>query len=123
LRVCGSEHTLRRMAYGQALRQRVLMFYDEGSKTRAIAKQLRVSESWCRRVKQRRDEPPRKVGGGHFKLDAAAQIQLVQWVEQRPDATLQELRVRIKAELNIHISIGALWNALRRLKLTLKKSP
>jgi transposase len=110
------------MAYGIALRQRVLLLYDEGLQTRAVARQLRVSESWCRRVKQRRDELPRKIGGGHFKLDDAARAQLVQWVDQKPDATLQELRARFKNELNIQISIGALWNALRRLKLTLKKS-
>jgi transposase len=109
------------MAYGPALRRRVLMLYDEGLKTRQVAKQLRVSESWCRRVKQRRDEPLRKAGGGHPKLDAAARDQLVRWVEQQPDATLEELRSRFKSELNIQISIGALWNALRRLKLTLKK--
>lgn len=110
------------MAYGQALKQRVLDLYDEGHRTRAIARQLRVSESWCRRVKQRRHEPPRKIGGGRLRLDAAAQARLGEWVKERPDATLEELRRRIAAELGISISTGALWNTLRRMKLTLKKS-
>ena len=110
------------MAYGPALKQRVLMLYDEAEKTRAIARRLRVSESWCRRVKQQRHEPPRKIGGGHFKLDEAGRDALRQWVEQTPDATLAELQQRCLLERQVRISIGALWNTLRRMKLTLKKS-
>ena len=104
------------------MKERVLSLYDEGMRTRAIARQLRASESWCRRVKQRRHDPPRKIGGGHFKLNEAQRERLVQWVQQRPDATLEELRARILSDLGITISIGALWNTLRRMKLTFKKS-
>jgi len=110
------------MTYGQALKDRVLQAYDRGEKTRAIAKRFEVCESWCRRVKQRRHEPPRKVGGGRFKLDQAGRVALGQWVQQQPDATLAQLQCRCHAELSIRISIGALWNALRRMKLSLKKS-
>lgn len=110
------------MAYGKALRDRVLILYDEGMRTRVIARQLRVSESWCRRVKQRRHEPARKIGGSAPKLNEAARGQLAAWIEQQPDATLEELRARILAELKIRVSIGALWNTLRRMKLTFKKS-
>jgi len=110
------------MAYGQALKQRVLDAYDAGEKTRAIARRFKVSEPWCRRVKQRRNEPPRQVGGGHFKLDPDQRRKLAGFVDEKPDATLKELQARVKAELEVVISIGALWNSLRRLKFTLKKS-
>jgi transposase len=110
------------MAYGQALKQRVLAMYDDGERTRAIARRYRVSESWCRRVKQRRHEPPRRVGGKAFKLDEAACQQLRGWITQQPDATLDELRQRCGEELQLCISIGALWKTLRRMKLSLKKS-
>jgi transposase len=111
------------MAYGEALKRRVLAFYDQGLQTKQIAERLKVSSSWARRVKQRRDQPPRKVGGGHFKLDQAGQAALCRFVQERADATLQQLRDRVREELQVDISIGALWNTLRRLKLTLKKSP
>ena len=104
------------------MKDRVLLLYDEGEKTRAIARRLRVSESWCRRVKQQRHEPPKKIGGGHFKLDEAGRTTLRHWVEEKPDATLGELREHCFAELQVRISIGALWNTLRRMKLSLKKS-
>ncbi|MGD0463658.1 MAG: helix-turn-helix domain-containing protein [Tepidisphaeraceae bacterium] len=111
------------MAYGQALKDRVLRLYDEGQETKSIADRLRVSPSWCRRVRQRRHERPRKIGGGHFKLDDAGRSVLAGWVKERPDATLEELRQRCLDEQEIRISIGALWNTLRRMKLSLKKSP
>jgi len=110
------------MAYSTDLRERVLALYDEGVPTKQVADQLRVSRSWARRVKQRRDQPPRKVGGSEPKLDAAARATLLRWVGQRPDATLEELRRRVAAELKVTVSIGCLWNTLRATKLTFKKS-
>ena len=110
------------MAYGQALKDRVLRLYDEGQETKNIADRMKVSPSWCRRVRQRRDERPRKIGGGHFKLEDAGRTAVARGVKEQPDATLEELRQRCLAELHIHISIGALWNTLRRMKLSLKKS-
>src|SRR5271155_1139627 len=88
------------MAYGRALKDRVLRFYDEGEQTKDIAKRLKVSASWCRRVRQRRHDPPRKIGGGHFKLDDAGRHALADWVKERPDATLEELRRRCLDELD-----------------------
>ncbi len=110
------------MAYSSDLRERVLALYDEDVKTKQIARQLRVSPAWARRVKQRRGEPPRKIGGSSPKLDESSRTKLLSWVEQRPDATLEELRQRVRDELGIAVSIGCLWNTLRRLKLTFKKS-
>jgi transposase len=110
------------MAYGQALKDRVLRYYDEGMKTKEIAERLKLSRSWCRRVRQRRHDPPLKIGGGHFKLDDTGRDALAGWVKEQPDATLEELQQRCLAELQVSISIGALWNTLRRMKLSLKKS-
>ena|SRR5579863_5249715 len=110
------------MAYGRALKDRVLALYDEGKQTKEIAQRLKVSPAWCRRVKQRRVDPSLKIGGGHFKLDAAGRAALAHWVKEQPDATLEELQRRCLDKLNIRISIGALWNTLRRMKLSLKKS-
>lgn len=110
------------MAYGQALKDRVLRLYDEGFQTQEIAKRLDVSRAWCRRVKQRRHDPPLKIGGGHYKLDEAGRNALAGWVKDQPDATLEELQRRCRAELKLHVSIGALWGTLKRMKLSLKKS-
>jgi transposase len=110
------------MAYSQDLRQRVLAFYDQGVPTIEVARRLSVSASWCRRVKQRRDQPRRVVGGSRPRLDEAARAALGRWIDQKPDATLEELRWRIRTQLGLVVSIGCLWNTLRRMKLSYKKS-
>ena len=110
------------MAYSRDLRERVLALYDEGVKTKQVAERLRVSPAWARRVKQRRGRPPGKVGGSAPKLDAAARARLSSWVDEKPDATLEELRARVREELGVSVSVGCLWNTLRSMKLTFKKS-
>jgi transposase len=110
------------MGYSMDLRARVLALYGEGLKTKAVAERLKVSRSWARRVKQRRADPPRSVGGSEPKLGEAARGKLLAWVRERPDATLAELRERVAAELGVAVSVGCLWNTLRRMTLTLKKS-
>ncbi len=114
------------MAYPTEMRSRVLALYDDGEETAAIARRLIVSPAWVRRVKQHRDADPalrRPVGGSKPKLDAAARARLGAWVGQRPDATLEELRTQVREELKVSVSIGCVFNTLRVMKLTFKKSP
>jgi transposase len=110
------------MAYGQAIRQRVLQDYDAGEQTAAIARRYRVSPAYCRRVKQNRHKPRRKATGRPFKLGVEQCQKLIARVGEQPDATLEELRAWCASELGSVICTGALWSTLRRLKLTLKKS-
>jgi transposase len=105
--------------YSQDLRDRVLAAYDAGLKTKAIAEVFQVSPAWARRVKQRRREhgetTPRAMGGATVvKIDLA---RLASLVEQKPDATLLELR----NALDVECSEAAVCLALKRLGLTFKK--
>jgi transposase len=114
-------------AYSIDLRKRVLAACDGGKKTKAVAKLFSVSPAWVRRLKQRRREDngciePRPIPGAKPKLDSKQRNKLKEFVRQTPDATLEELRARIKSELEVAISIGALWETLRALDLPLKKS-
>ena len=114
------------VAYSMDLRQRVLTLYDEGLKTRQVAERLKVSPAWARRIKQWRNQgtsiAAKPVGGSKPKLNEDARRELARFVEEQADATLEELRRRIAAELKITISIGALWETLAAMKLSLKKS-
>ena len=107
-------------AYSVDLRDRVLLAYDSGLKTKQIAGVFRVSPAWARRIKQTRRETgrvrPLPTGGKRpRKIDPA---RLGQLVEAQPDATLKELRER----LGVTCSLSSIWNALDRLKLSFKKS-
>jgi transposase len=111
-------------AYSMDLRERVVAACDDGLDTRSeIAERFRVSESWIRRLLQRRRETgsitPRPHGGGQPPaFDGVAAKRLRQAVAADPDATLVELA----AAAGVACSTSATDRALRRLGITRKKS-
>lgn len=107
-------------AYSLDLRMRVLADCDRGLNTRVVATKFSVSESWVRRLKQRRRQtgevtprPPRpRQSTLTPHLDRLREL-----VAAHPDATLEELR----SQLGVAVCVATLWTALRRLGLTVKK--
>ena len=110
--------------YSMDLRQRVVAACDDGLETRAeIAERFSVSESWIRRLLQRRRESgsiaPKPHGGGQpLAFDDQAAERLRRAVAATPDATLEELA---KAS-RVACSLSTVDRALRRLGITRKKS-
>ena len=106
------------------LRERVAAACDEGVNTRAeIAERFSVSESWVRRLLQRRREtgsiaPKPRRGGQPPAFDAEAADRLREAVAAAPDATLKELA----AASGVACSTSAVDRALSRLRITRKKS-
>jgi transposase len=109
-------------AYSMDLRERVLRDCDGGVGTQAVAAKYSVSQSWVRRLKQRRRETGRvaPVAQRHGPRPAwephAGRIR--QAVRQAPDLTLAEYLQR----LALPISVAALARALAALRLSRKKS-
>jgi transposase len=107
-------------AYSLDLRTRVLAACDCGLTTRAAATKYSVSESWVRRLKQRRRDTgevaPRRPRPRPPTL-APHLDRLRELVAAHPDATLKELR----SLLGVAVCVATLWAALRRLGLTVKK--
>jgi transposase len=105
--------------YSQDLRDRVLRAYDDGMKTKQIARTFHVSPSWARRVKQRHRETGetthRRMGSPGVKIVDRAQ--LASLVRQCPDATLTELRTR----LGVSCALSTLCEALKQMGLSFKK--
>lgn len=110
-------------AYSMDLRQRVLADCDAGLRTGMVASKYSVSCSWVRRLKQRRREtgqiaPTQQRHGPQRKL-AGHEDELLELVQQQPDATAAE----IKRRLSIGVSRPTVDRELRRLGLTFKKRP
>jgi transposase len=110
-------------AYSMDLRERVLLDCDGGMEARQVAVKYRVSESWIRRLKQRRRETgetaPRPCRNRQPAKWLAYAEQIKACLERQPDVTLRELAERLG-----HVLSGqTLSRALRALGLTLKKSP
>jgi transposase len=108
--------------YSIDLRTRILEDCDAGLSTRVVATKYRVSESWVRRLKQRRRETgkiaPRRAGTKQAPKWLAYRDQIRQLVDEQPDATLDGLRTRLGKNVNKQ----TLSQALRALQLTFKKS-
>lgn len=107
-------------AYSMDLRNRVLDDCDAGMELRQVAVKYRVSESWIRRLRQKQRESgetaprQRKTAGPQWQAYADS---LRQFLTERPDATLSE----VKEELKIPLSIPTLSRALIALRFTVKK--
>ena len=56
-------------------------------------------------------------------FDAKRRAALQRMIKQSPDATLAELQVRIEDELGLECCLSTIWYTLRKLGVTLKKSP
>jgi transposase len=108
-------------AYPIEMRKRILADCDAGMNTRSVALKYQVSESWVRRLKQRRREKgeitARKPGSTPPSKWRPHVEKITEAVRQRPDATLAELR----EQLGLDLSIATLARALRALQLTFKK--
>jgi transposase len=107
--------------YSKELRRDVLRASEAGGNTKAVALRFGVSESWVRRVKQEFREQG-KVAPATTRVRVPKwrrhQEDILRLQAERPDMTLSEL----KAALQTDLSKTTLCNALRALKLTLKKS-
>jgi transposase len=111
------------VSYSQDLRDRVIKAYERGMKTGAIAEAFAVSPAWARRVKQTLREQDRATplprGGARTrKVDREALLRLV---NERPDATLIELRDQLEARTGVKCSEAAVCVTLKKLGLSYKK--
>lgn len=106
-------------AHSKELRREVLAAYAAGETTGPIALRFRVSESWCRRVKQEFREQGKTAPCTTRKRTpkwAAHAERIRELVQQRPDISLSELQ----AALPTRFGQSTLSNALAALKLSWK---
>jgi transposase len=108
-------------ALSMDLRERVLEDCDAGLGTKAVAQRYKVSQSWVRRLKQRRreegrTEPKSCRNTRRPQLDAHAP-RIREVIATTPDITHEEL----KGKLGVAVALTTLWLAVAKLGLTVKK--
>ena len=111
------------MAYAIEFRKAVAKAYDECDSSIEAAEQTGCSESWVRRLIQRRRETGSLQPRPHHvpdnsKLDEQDLTWLAELIAQKPDMTLAELAEALKNK----VSVPTVWRATRKLGLVLKKS-
>ncbi|MBM3193502.1 MAG: transposase [Chlamydiae bacterium] len=106
------------MSYSTDLRKKVLDFLERGNQREEAANVFKVGIAtiyrWLKQHKERgtlerKSSAPKKPR----KYESE---ELIKFVENHTDATLEEIASHFK------ITIPAVWYALKRLKITLKKS-
>jgi transposase len=115
-------------AYGDDLRRKFLTAYDQGEETlEELASRFLVSVGWAKKISVQRNrsgqaerirhQPGRKPHAG-----MEAQQKVVAWVSAKPDLTLSEIQMKLRAEAGVKLSLPQIWHLLRKLGLRLKKS-
>ncbi len=112
------------MAYAMEFREAVARAYDECGSSIEVAEQFHCSESWVRRLIQRRREtgslaprPNRLPNNNKLNQDDLELLRTL--IRRTPDMTLAELA----EALGHKVSVPTVWRATQALGLPLKKSP
>jgi transposase len=111
--------------YSLDLRERAVALLDEGASSTEVAEMLRVSDSWVRKMRLRREQlghlMPGSPPGRERKLTTDDVVELGLLVDDRPDATLEELVEQLAKCRKVHVSISTISRRLIELGLTRKK--
>ena len=115
-------------SYSQDLRDRVIGAVDGGMAVRQAAATFGVSIAYIYKALIRRrltgDSGPNPNRGHRArKLRPDQEMALASRIRSRPGITLAQAQAWLLAEHGVSLSIGATWNAARRLGLSFKKSP
>ena len=114
-------------AYDNDLRRKYLEAHDRGEGSlEELAVRFGVSRAWGWKVsaaRKRSGQIERVIGrlGRPSRVTVEHLAQLRGWVDAQPDLTLSELQRKLQQQ-GLRLSIGRLWQVLRKLDLRLKKS-
>lgn len=112
--------------YSGDLRERIVAARQDGRSAQEVAGLFRVSKRsverfWKKFLSTGAIEPKQRGGYRRSRLEKHGQ-KLRDWIKEKQDLTLAELRIRIAEELKIKLGTTALWHQLERLGLSYKKN-
>lgn len=115
-------------SYSQDLRDRVIGAVDGGMAVRQAAVTFGVSIAYIYKALIRRrltgdSSPNPNRGHPARKLSPDQEMALAAHIRSQSGITLAQARAWLLAEHGVSLSMGATWNAARRLGLSFKKSP
>jgi transposase len=109
-------------AYSMDLRKRVITDAEAGLSSKALAERYHVSRAWVDALKQRRRETgsiaPHLQTKFRRRVLEGQEDRLRALVTAQPDATLAELRDRLRTSA----ALATIWRELNQLDLTVKKN-
>ena len=121
-------HTQMPEPYSNDLRQKFFQAYDRGDGSlKDLAKRFGVSEDWAKKLSARRGKTGQiEIGAWRHGPQSRVTAAIREWMERQmrrqPDLTLRELQQRLEGEHRLQLSVGWIWNLLRRWGLRHKKN-
>ena len=114
-------------SYSQDLRDRVIGAVDGGTAVRQVVVTFGVSIAYIYKALIRRrltgdSSPNPNRGHPARKLSPDQEMALAAHIRSRSGITLAQARAWLLAEYGVSLSMGATWNAARRLGLSFKKT-
>ena len=109
----------------QEIRERAIAAYDAGQRSQQevaamFGIHLRTFQRWLQRYRSDGLCCPLRRGHRRTSFEGKLLVQLDQWVQQHPDATLEQLRERFSPR--VECSTVTIHNTLKRLDYRFKKS-
>ena len=113
-------------ALSMDLKQRAVALRQQGVSAEEAAERLMISKRSVERAwsefQQKGSLSPSRRKGRTAKLLVGYEDDLEQWVEQRPESTLEELAGKLHDEKSVVASVSSVRRALGRLGLSFKKN-
>lgn len=113
-------------AYQTKLREKIIQARASGQSGAEVARRYRVTvrsvERYWKRYQETAQIGPKQQGGYRVSKLAAHDKTILQWIEHQPGLTLAQLQERCAQQLEVSISVHALWYRLERLGLSFKKN-
>ena len=113
-------------AYREDLRKKIIVGREAGQSGALLARRYQVAvrtvERYWKRYRETAQIGPKRQGGYRISKLASHDGVLLQWIKQQPDLTLVQLQQRCARQLEVSISVHALWYRLERLGLSFKKN-
>lgn len=109
------------------LRQRIVSAVEQKTQTiEQIAILFEVTERYVYKLlkiyRLGEDIAPKGHGGGRaVKLTEGHRSKLVTFIEQSPDATLEEIREFLRRRCRVTVSVTTVWRVIDSLEITVKK--
>src|ERR1700678_4251782 len=111
--------------YGDDLRRKFLLAYDQGEGTlEELADRFLVSVGWAKKISAQRNrsgQAERVVHRRRRKLATRpdAQRQVLAGMASKPDLTLAQLQARLSSVFCVWLSADRIWHLFKRLGLPL----
>lgn len=108
------------------LKNRAIALLEQGATSSEVAKRLMISTSSVNRIRNHWKEngvaAVSKRKGKTATLLVGYEQHLKEWVEQRPEITLEELKEKLLEHCDVKASSSSIWRKLQSLGLRHKKN-